>query len=554
VITVKTRAKKDARNTSDAKKNAKNTSETLTSQGCDSRFMRSVRQRFAKRGPRSDSEECANFFPPAARLVGIELNPGPGSVQKGVKRPKKAAVAKKKRSQRVRRNNVGAGGGALQNRAGSTGRIGLGSTNSGGTTRRAQIIEEDEYIAEVNGSVNFATTSYAINPGQSATFPWAYKIASLYERYFFERLEFYYRREVSEYATNGQTGKVMLSIDYDASDAAPTTKQQVEDTIPHIDGMPCMEQILLRADPKELLGLPSGRYVRPGAQPVNTDIKTYDAGNLYVSTYGCANTNVIGELRVRYRCRLCVPVLESPAASPGQPAGTFQVFSAAGGDTVASTATYQAAFITGTPITQQNGIGATIATTGVVTVPAGRYLVNCSVLASDTTASVTSGNLYLSASNSSTKLLTAVVAMSVSGAYPTYTSAYGSVQTIWETADYGTTICPWFEVAFASGTCLARCVLTIMYMSTTIAVSLSEQHNAKHLVYEDRIQKLERVIARLNPTPLDSDFDEEPSNLSPPSLATSYSKDQLSRSTVDLVTAIVRAKQSMPSSSSISSK
>jgi len=51
--------------------------------------------------------------------------------------------------------------------------------------------------------------------------------------------------------------------------------------------------------------------VRPGAQPANTDLKTYDAGILYVSTQGNANTNVIGELHVRYRCTLKKPVLEA---------------------------------------------------------------------------------------------------------------------------------------------------------------------------------------------------------------------------------------------------
>jgi len=91
----------------------------------------------------------------------------------------------------------------------------LKTSTSAATTRRGQIIEEDEYIADIVGSTAFATTAYPVNPGQSNTFPWANKIASLYEKYDFERLEFYYRREVSEFATNGQAGKVMLSFDYD---------------------------------------------------------------------------------------------------------------------------------------------------------------------------------------------------------------------------------------------------------------------------------------------------------------------------------------------------
>jgi len=192
------------------------------------------------------------------------------------------------------------------------GALGLGSGVSGATTRRAQVISEDEYIGEVAGSVGFAVSQYPCNPGQASTFPWGNRIAALYEEYDFEMLEFYYKREVSEFATNGQAGKVILSFDYDASDLAPTSKQQVEDTVPHQDGMPCTPIIRLSIDCARLRKNPA-KYVRPGAQPANTDIKTYDCGTLNVSTQGNTNTSTIGELRVRYRCRLSEPVLEAPA-------------------------------------------------------------------------------------------------------------------------------------------------------------------------------------------------------------------------------------------------
>jgi hypothetical protein len=198
----------------------------------------------------------------------------------------------------------------------SVGALGLGGGQSGSTNRRQQVIEEDEYVGEVLGSVGFATTQYSINPGQAGTFPWASRIFALYEEYDFTFLEFYYKREVSEYATNGQTGKVMLSLDYDASDAAPTTKQQVEDTQAHVDFMPNTPFASLRAD-VALMRRNPGKYVRLGAQPANTDIKTYDAGNLFVSTFGCANTTAVGELHVRYRCVAREPVLEAASIAGG---------------------------------------------------------------------------------------------------------------------------------------------------------------------------------------------------------------------------------------------
>jgi hypothetical protein len=57
--------------------------------------------------------------------------------------------------------------------------------------------------------------------------------------------------------------------------------------------------------------------VRPGSQPADTDIKTYDIGNLNVCTSGQANTTAFGELHVRYKCILKEQVLESTIVLPG---------------------------------------------------------------------------------------------------------------------------------------------------------------------------------------------------------------------------------------------
>jgi len=189
-------------------------------------------------------------------------------------------------------------------------------TNASPNTRDLQVIEEDEYIGDVNGSVNFATTSYSCNPGQATTFPWGSKIAQLYEEYDFDYLEFYYTAEVSGYASQGQTGVVILSFDYDAADSAPTTKQQVENTKPHtIPCLPSTPVVRLVVDCSNARKCVA-KYVRPGAAPANTDIKTYDIGNLYVTTQGQAGTTNIGELHVRYRCRFREPILE-PASTVG---------------------------------------------------------------------------------------------------------------------------------------------------------------------------------------------------------------------------------------------
>jgi len=356
------------------------------------------------------------------------------------------AGGKKKRKRQNR-------GQDLNSSAGSSGRIGLSSVNRG-RVKKSHLLDEDEYIADINGSVGFAATQYAINPGQAGTFPWGSKIAALYEKYEFTSLEFYYRREVSEFATNGQAGKVMLSVDFDASDSTPTSKQQVLDTEPHIDGMPCTEQLVLRVDCRQMCRQ-DGCFVRPGAQPANTDIKTYDAGNFYVSTYGNTNTSVVGELRVRYKCLLSVPVLEPAGTpSPGQPGSYLQLTSNTSGETAAATTTVGTLFaLATTPVVIANGIGATIASTGVITLLAGSYLVEAGFTASDTAAAVTGGTLYLGMSTGNNAVTitgaTSGADLSTHAAWISY-----SAPIVWNTSILGLTINMEVACTYASGTCL----------------------------------------------------------------------------------------------------
>jgi len=229
---------------------------------------------------------------------------------------------------------------------------------------------EDEYIADINGSTTFATTQFSINPGQSSTFPWLSKIASQWEKYHFEFLEFYYKREVSEFATQGQAGKVILSIDYDASDSPPSTKQQCMDTVPHSDGMPC-ENFSLRADPQEMENSFGEHMVRPGGLPGASDIKTYDVGNLFVSTIANTNTSLVGELHVRYICVLSVPVLESSTTAPQNNQVAF--FQNTTAQSATSTVPVNALLAT----KSANGLSA-VNTAGSFVLPAGNYLIDAS--------------------------------------------------------------------------------------------------------------------------------------------------------------------------------
>jgi len=275
---------------------------------------------------------------------------------------------------RRRPNRRGQGRGPVQMPRQRGGRsfmlAGKGSTRNKMLSRAPTVIEEDEYIGAVTvaGQPNFNVVSYSVNIGNATTFPWGSTIAKNFEKYRFSYCEFYYKREVSEFATNGQVGKVMLSFDNDAADGAPVNKQQVEDTVPHSDGMPS-ENFALEIPIRELRRLVDGFFVRPAGLPGGTDIKTYDIGNLFVSTQGILNNVEVGELHVRYRCELFIPILEGTTQIPAN--NQVSVFRSNAVNMAATGNAYTILFATA----DTNGLGA-VNTAGVIVPPAGNYLID----------------------------------------------------------------------------------------------------------------------------------------------------------------------------------
>jgi hypothetical protein len=290
------------------------------------------------------------------------------------KRPVAAVVigapSNRKRSRRRRGPRTG--------RPNASGLGGRGQFPGGNNPRgkRTAVVSQDEYITDVFGSTGFAVTTFAVNPGQAATFPWLSKEAAQWEKYRFEHLEFYYKPQVSAYATNGQSGKVILTADYDSSDPTPTTKQQMEDTDPHVDRMPYQE-MALRLSAYEMRDT-DAKYVRTGPQPARTDLKTYDVAKFNLGTDGNTNTNVVGELHVRYTCVFSIPVLE-PNAAPAN-TSTSMFVSTGSSEAVTTNTGYQLLLATATT----NGLNA-VNTAGSIVFPLGNYFYTWTIQGSATT-------------------------------------------------------------------------------------------------------------------------------------------------------------------------
>jgi len=248
--------------------------------------------------------------------------------------------------------------------------------------RKSDVIEETEYILDVSPtSTSFQVVNqFALNPAQAGTFPWASSIAKQYEKWYCEYVEFCYKPTVSQYASLGQTGKVILAFDYDASDSPPSTKQQTEDIQEHVDGLP-FEYLCLRLQPDMLHEKKNGKYNRAGPLPGGSDIKSFDGGNLYVSTSGLTGTGIIGELHVKYRFRMLEPILSASSNAAPVNNQVAQFSSVSTQESLTTVTLTQLALAT----TVTNGISA-VNSSGSIALQPGNYLITASVDITSTAA------------------------------------------------------------------------------------------------------------------------------------------------------------------------
>jgi len=171
------------------------------------------------------------------------------------------------------------------------------------------LITHREYIQDVVAGTGtpsvFNNTTIPINPGQRGTFQWLSRVAVNYESYNFEKLNFVYETE----APTTLGGTLVLAVIYDATEPAAATKQQAMAYRSAIRSAPWLE--CKHVSMKEDLRKSKTSYVRPAAQPANTDLKTYDIGFLNLITQGVTTaSSVLGELYVEYTVRLMTPVYE----------------------------------------------------------------------------------------------------------------------------------------------------------------------------------------------------------------------------------------------------
>lgn len=173
-------------------------------------------------------------------------------------------------------------------------------------------ISRKEYIQDVLSTTAFANTAFAINPANSALFPWLSNIAVNFQEYKIHGMVMQFRSTsaVALNSTNTALGTVVMATDYNASNPPFPSKSQAENTEYTCTSVPS-ESLLhgIECDPRQTV-LPH-LFVSPntdGTVPAGQDIKLYNLGVFNFITQGSQAVADIGELWVHYDIEFLKPI------------------------------------------------------------------------------------------------------------------------------------------------------------------------------------------------------------------------------------------------------
>lgn len=193
-------------------------------------------------------------------------------------------------------------------------------------TSNTQTVFHREFIGSVvtqNTAEFQIVKTLPLNPGLSAAFPWLSATAKNYESYKFNKLQIEY---VPTCPTT-TTGKLSMLIDYDALDNPPSNAIQLQNSAGAVSTQ-LWSPATLTASAEQMNKAYKSKYVRNTNIPQNGDLKTYDAGNLYIAVEGNASSAAVGDVYIRYSVTLLTPQLG--LASLNEDIQTFKTNSGTG--------------------------------------------------------------------------------------------------------------------------------------------------------------------------------------------------------------------------------
>jgi len=171
----------------------------------------------------------------------------------------------------------------------------------------------------------FVNKEFAINPGNSALFPWGSRFAKQYSQYKIHGMVLVYKSMTSDYAAAGPLGTVIMATNYNAVDRAFNNKIEMENSEFAVSTKPSLSLIhAIECDPS--VSGESTLYIRdPTYETTDTsDRRFYDYGKFQVATTGLPSQVVpgttLGELWVSYDIEFMKPIIGGDNVSGSSPA------------------------------------------------------------------------------------------------------------------------------------------------------------------------------------------------------------------------------------------
>ena len=177
---------------------------------------------------------------------------------------------------------------------------------------KSVIISHKEYFTDLYGSSTSAfpsldTAQYVrqrINPANAGLFPWLSGIAKMYETYRFRKLIFSYESS----ASTSTGGKILLAVDYDATDLPPDNAVKVmamEGSVKCPSWSESYHVSTLTNLHKQKIN-----YTNFDRNAEGDNLRQNDIGNFYAIALSQGTTNLIGDLFVDYEIELTTPQLD----------------------------------------------------------------------------------------------------------------------------------------------------------------------------------------------------------------------------------------------------
>nr|QKV51201.1 putative capsid protein [Crucivirus sp.] len=189
-------------------------------------------------------------------------------------------------------------------------------------------IKHSEYIGDLissatTGSSNFVSQSYALNPGNSGTFPWLASTAINFQHYRFKKLVFEYRPLTSESTSSTAVtllsmGSVIAATQYNSVLGPYTTKQQMAESDFSVTTKPSEHMLHAvecdpRFNPLGELFISAQTSLTIGAN--SSDIRMQNLGIFQISSCNipvAASTAIdLGEIWVHYEVELYKPQINA---------------------------------------------------------------------------------------------------------------------------------------------------------------------------------------------------------------------------------------------------